>query len=153
MWQLRNRNGSGHFWRYPGGQGRAEFLTFSYKWMPLLSFLQHSEACFIIHLEVGHGSLLSDDFLEGRVHILFVAVCFIEGSGQGVFTVSFIGYFFFSFSPCRLTPENVLFPWGWNIFQFSLCPDLFFFFLLLSGEHRRRRCQGNGARGGDSSTI
>jgi len=43
---------------------------------------------------------------------LFVAVCFIEGSGQGVFTVSFIGYFFFSFSPCRLTPENVLFPWG-----------------------------------------
>ena len=83
MWQLRNRNGSGRFWRYLVDQGRAEFLTFSYKWMPLLSFLQHSEACFIIHLEVGHGGLLSDDFLEGRVHILLICVLSVPFRAPG----------------------------------------------------------------------
>lgn len=83
---------------------------------------------------------------------LFVAVRFIEGSGQGVFTVSFIGYllFFFlslSFDPreCSLGVET--------LFNLAFVQTFFFPFFLLSGEHGRRRCQGNGARGGDSSTI
>ena len=41
---------------------------------------------------------------------LFVAVCFIEGSGQGVFTVSFIGYLFFSLLSLSFDPRECSFP-------------------------------------------
>ena len=41
---------------------------------------------------------------------LFVAVCFIEVSGQGVFTVSFIGYLFFSLLSLSFDPRECSFP-------------------------------------------
>ena len=52
--------------------------------MPLLSFLQHSEACSVTHLEVGHGGLLSDDFLEGRVYILLIRVLSVPFRAPGI---------------------------------------------------------------------
>ena len=50
----------------------------------LLSFLQHSEACSIIHLEVGHGGLLSDDFLEGRACIFLIHVLLVTFRAPGI---------------------------------------------------------------------